>query len=216
MSVKRLLTALACSAVALTAHAQLSGSGGTPASGIVGYDGQPAFYTGPADAELMELSSFNGLLNAGAGGTLQITYLGSEAAHNNRFKVGDFSLTTGSHPTPFSQSYYVDVGPGNVNFSFRDMVSGTGVSNGGALSSNRQNSYFLFDSSQFVFYPGSDTSNTRTFQFILGFNDAGGDKDFDDMVIGLNLMPVPEPGTYALMLAGLAAVGFVARRRRGA
>jgi hypothetical protein len=31
----------------------------------------------------------------------------------------------------------------------------------------------------------------------------------------LILTPVPEPGTYALMLAGLAAVGFVASRRRG-
>ena len=31
-----------------------------------------------------------------------------------------------------------------------------------------------------------------------------------------SLTPVPEPETYALMLAGLGAMGFVARRRKGA
>ncbi|HEY4373064.1 MAG TPA: FxDxF family PEP-CTERM protein [Burkholderiales bacterium] len=30
----------------------------------------------------------------------------------------------------------------------------------------------------------------------------------------LNLAPVPEPGTYALMLAGLGLMGFIAARRR--
>lgn len=38
-----------------------------------------------------------------------------------------------------------------------------------------------------------------------------------DQVIGLNnvlVSAVPEPGTYALLLAGAAAVGFIARRRK--
>ncbi len=33
--------------------------------------------------------------------------------------------------------------------------------------------------------------------------------------IASSLQPVPEPETYAMMLAGLAALGFLARRRQG-
>jgi hypothetical protein len=37
---------------------------------------------------------------------------------------------------------------------------------------------------------------------------------FDISTNTLTLAPVPEPGTYAMLLAGLAAVGFMARRRK--
>jgi PEP-CTERM motif len=39
---------------------------------------------------------------------------------------------------------------------------------------------------------------------------------FDMVTLSGDVAPIPEPGTYALMLAGLGAVGFLARRRRAA
>lgn len=49
------------------------------------------------------------------------------------------------------------------------------------------------------------------------FNASGSDDGLavDNFNLSATLAPVPEPSTYALLLAGLGAVGMIARRRRG-
>ena len=62
------------------------------------------------------------------------------------------------------------------------------------------------------------TVGSQTFAYVIGFNDSGGDSvalgDWDDFVIGVNVAAIPEPETYAMLLAGLGLMGFVARRRK--
>jgi hypothetical protein len=43
---------------------------------------------------------------------------------------------------------------------------------------------------------------------------AGGPDSFLIYNLNTGVAPIPEPETYALMLAGLGAMGFIARRRK--
>ena len=57
---------------------------------------------------------------------------------------------------------------------------------------------------------------SAVFQYVIGYNDSASIAlygDWDDFVIGVNAVPVPEPEVYAMLLAGLGLLGYVARRR---
>ena len=62
--------------------------------------------------------------------------------------------------------------------------------------------------------------NTSVSLSLINRNTAAAGNDFaiDDVFLGTTstVTPVPEPETYALMLAGLGAIGVIARRRRKA
>ncbi len=145
-----------------------------------------------------------GTLTADFAGTVTYSFIGKEAGYFNEFKGAGAGVINSAGGADIVDT----VGAGPLTFSFATLAPAD------ALGSVSNGTVFTLTSNpSFAIFKGAAGSG---FQYVLGFNDSGygNDSDFDDLVIGVNFTPVPEPGTYALILAGLAAVGFVARRRR--
>jgi len=210
---KKLLMTSAMLVMPLVASASsLSIVGGSTVN-FSGYNGTPASITG------VYTQGQTGALSANVAGTLYATYLGSESGYDDSFwlqlgrRVGDqFKLTEDER---LGETISLAVNAGELDFWFKD-------SSGGFVGNDGINT---LKNSSFAILAGKCLTTYGCFDFILGFNDAGGgqDHDYDDLVVGLKLTPnvvpptaVPLPGALVLFGSALFGAGALRRRKQAA
>jgi hypothetical protein len=195
-------SALVLSALALAASAATAGINFTPSGGATTFT-QLFDPDGGVFAAGQFTSGQMGTFMADAAGTFSLTYLGQESAYSDgiRIVVNGRSLNEGNHVGD------VILGPlvagAALDFTFFGS-EGSFATNGGASTPH----------STFTLLGTNMATSRGTFQYVVGYNDSALHDDWDDFVVGINVAPIPEPQTYALLLAGLGVVGFVARRRQ--
>jgi PEP-CTERM motif len=146
-------------------------------------------------------------------GTITFTYLGQESGYTDSFhlNVNGTNLLE-SNPVGTSVSAVI-TNLGAINFSFEGNTGKFAV-NGGTWASGT--SIGLIGKNLNVSSGGAKGS----YAYVLGYNDSAGAAtlgDWDDFVVGVKFTPttpVPEPETYAMLMAGLGLMGVVASRRK--
>lgn len=117
---------------------------------------------------------------------------------NNQSTAQNIAGTNGS--TASSGSGYVGTGfLGTSNRGWKDKIA-TGVVTLADVGSNAD--FYMYDTTS----PGGGTSAAKATPYAGIFNYNAG-------VLTYSVAAIPEPSEYALMLAGLGMIGFMARRR---
>jgi hypothetical protein len=138
---------------------------------------------------------------------LKFTYLGAEASKYNTFTVGGNTLGNEFNSAGDSFVYGFDLMNGDLFdfiFSTEVAVMPNSVANGANGEDITKPSFAILSLAKFKNSP---------YDALLLLDDTGGgnDDNHDDLVIGVNVVGVPESSTFVLMMMGL--VGLFAARR---
>ena len=145
---------------------------------------------------------------------------------------GEVILTFLSKTAAYSNDLYLQ-GTSDSILNNQTATPGAQYSLGNFLEGTELSFTMFVKNTGFAYYTGSASLNPDNFMHAaydvtsgqslnIGFEDlfGGGDRDYDDLVFSLNnvrvgslVTAVPEPETYAMLLAGLFAIGALKRRK---
>lgn len=184
-----------------------------------------ALASGAALAETLTFDAFTGSMNARTYGGFTWSNFSviNAATSNSGYHNGMISGTnvaynsfanpaTFSRANPFTLNNAYFIGAWNDGLSIHVVGTGTGSTTyvKDFVVDSTSASNIVFNWSGLTSVRISSSGGTPH----AGYSGAGAHFGMDNLTV--NAAPVPEPETWALMLAGLAVVGAIARRRKAA
>lgn len=140
--------------------------------------------------------------------SIEFFFLGSESGFSDSFSAGGVSHTeTSSFEDHFATPISIGWHNFNVGGSLANLLKFT--SNHGAAAT-------VGDDGFGIYLKANQTSGMNYTTLYFGYDDQVGQQDdnHDDFLIMAQVSPVPEPGTWAMLISGFLLVGSLLRRRQ--
>jgi len=169
-------------------------------------------------AGLSEYTAANASVSLSGNAKLTFEFMGSESGFSDTFKAGGIGGITVTENSSFTAWGAVPIG--TLNYNAGAITDWLFTSSGGAQNKGIGTQEFAIFLPRGLQGGGNYASNV----LYLGFDDQinNADDNHDDIIIRVTAEDfggqgvVPEPASWAMLIAGFGLVGAVSRRRRGA